>query len=501
MANMDDDQMNGPCQKEPCYELPSTPPLFHSIISHDKPLSELRSKETTFDPLTLVQFEQDHAETPSTVLRSSTFNMLLLTHSAFRVTYTNESIEAVSADDVVGVSILTAKFDEMLDTGSTMRSLTSTATTPTDTGAVSLDNSSGHGGTLLRTGKTNYAPKNNCHRHHQAEDSNVDHCNKNNSNKNNNDRLDRCADCYTDRRADRCTDHPTDRSDNSRNCSKVVDVDDGCDYNKAAVFDVEHLDANDGNDGIGGGNGVGGGGHCRGDGGGIGDRGSMCESDSVAHRDDTDEPTRPRIVHHMHPVCGILTRKNRRAYVPYEQYQLQLNELIFRDKFFNEQNHGNLREAYTTEAPMEALRLIRNTRTIPAFPSPARYAICEIEPTHNLMSVAFPILFAYVRDNRITRLAHRLSPRIAWIADTFSHYCEQRGVLLNVVKIDLTASKIQICRDCVDRENHTSATCEICLFHNYAAKVRSLLEKSLGRQRDPQFPRPDCRAFITNIYP
>jgi hypothetical protein len=176
-------------------------------------------------------------------------------------------------------------------------------------------------------------------------------------------------------------------------------------------------------------------------------------------------------------VRGIILRKNCREYIPYRQYQAQLNSLIVRDKFFNEQNMPSLRHVDITCDPMLALRKAAILPTTEDHDqSSTVYSVCEIPSSQHMLSVGFPMLCDYAKVWNIRVIGHRLPPKLAWIAGAFENYCEKHGWKLICRKIDLKVSGLSICADCANRIDHTTSSCEICVFHAYAKLLRQRYE-------------------------
>jgi hypothetical protein len=105
----------------------------------------------------------------------------------------------------------------------------------------------------------------------------------------------------------------------------------------------------------------------------------------------------------------------------------------------------------------------------------SQYSVYEIAESKSILSEAFAALFEYVRGNKINYVGHRFPPKLAWISESFTKYCADRNVKITCVKLDMTVSNIMISEDCFHRENHNSATCEVCLFHSYFNILRRSL--------------------------
>lgn len=170
--------------------------------------------------------------------------------------------------------------------------------------------------------------------------------------------------------------------------------------------------------------------------------------------------------------AGLILRKSRDAYVPYTQYQRKFNSLLLRDKFFNERNFSALRGARLHTDPLAALRSV-DLAGGEAAADPFVYSVYAMPEAQHMLSTAFPLMLQYVRQNGVSCVGHRLSPKLSWIASAFVHYCAERGVAVSCVKIDLTTHDVRISPDCVARENHNSVTCEVCLFDSYLAALQN----------------------------
>lgn len=170
-------------------------------------------------------------------------------------------------------------------------------------------------------------------------------------------------------------------------------------------------------------------------------------------------------------IHGLVFRKYQNEYVSYEDYQERLNTLVVRDKFFNERNLEKLQHRQTTHSPMDALRVLEkyaNDSTV--------YSVCEIPLSVHMLSVSFPSMLEYLRSRNIRIIGHRLSPRLTWIANAFVDYSSLNGFEIKAMKFDLSnCNKIPIHPDCYARDNHTSSTCEVCVFHNYSRAFESLM--------------------------
>lgn len=165
-------------------------------------------------------------------------------------------------------------------------------------------------------------------------------------------------------------------------------------------------------------------------------------------------------------INGLIFRRNYDMYIPYKQYQEQLNHLIYTDKFYNQRNLSKLRNHVITNNPNIA---IANTVST----APTVYSICHVPHTEHMLSYTFPIIHSYLREHNVSRFAHRLHPKLAWIVDAFTHYSvNNNSGLKNAqpiigMKIDVSMRSVFICADCVKRENHNSSMCDTCLFHGY----------------------------------
>lgn len=194
---------------------------------------------------------------------------------------------------------------------------------------------------------------------------------------------------------------------------------------------------------------------------------NWCDDEDDDNQDNDNYTTKPTKL----ATRGLILRKNRRGFVPYEQYQRQLGYLIQRDKFFNERNTPSLQNARITDDPMEALQRITN----PSAPIESSiYSVCEIPTNQHMLSISFPLMCEYARRLGIRVIGHRLCPRLAWIADAFEHYCEMHGWPVVCRKIDVKLqSGLSICDDCLHRLDHTTSTCEVCVFQAYAKHLDS----------------------------
>lgn len=79
----------------------------------------------------------------------------------------------------------------------------------------------------------------------------------------------------------------------------------------------------------------------------------------------------------------------------------------------------------------------------------------------------------FTDNRRKVIIVHRLPEKMFWILDNLKSQFDLRyAINVEFVKLNVAAPNVRISQHCKNRENHTSVTCEICLFESYFTSVR-----------------------------